>query len=105
MKESIGAEIDYAASCLIKWHHAGEPLNDMAVICASGLHSRLMEQRLRREGLDHLWMGSRDRKISFDPARPRISILSAQSSKGLEFKSVIFVGLGHLSAAEESHIL
>ena len=42
-------------------------------------------------------MSNRTSKAAYDPARLQISILPIQSSKGLEFKSVIFIGLGHLS--------
>lgn len=94
-KESIEAEIEYAVHCLHKWHSDGEPLNEMAVICANGLHARLMQERLQQEGMSHLWMGSHNSKAAYDPGKPQVSILSIQSSKGLEFKSVIFVGLGH----------
>lgn len=100
-KESIDAEIEYAVSCLKTWRAAGETLNEMAVVCANWSHSRLMQERLQREGLAHLWMGSRPRKHAYDPAKPQVSILSVQSSKGLEFKSVIFIGLGHLPEMPE----
>jgi superfamily I DNA/RNA helicase len=96
-KESIGAEIEYAVHCLRQWHAGGEPLNEMAVICASRQHGWLMQKRLQRAGLTHLWMGHRQGKAAYDPDKPQVSILSIQSSKGLEFKSVIFIGLGHFA--------
>jgi hypothetical protein len=96
-RESVEAEIEYAVHCLHKWQAGGEPLNEMAVICASQRHGFLMQQRLRREGLAHLWMGERQGKAAYDPSKQQVSILSIQSSKGLEFKSVIFIGLGHVA--------
>ena len=96
-KESIESEIEYAVHCLRKWSDGGAPLNELAVICASRKHSWLMQKRLQREGLAHLWMGERQRKAAYDPGKPQVSILSIQSSKGLEFKSVIFIGLGHVA--------
>lgn len=96
-KESIKAEIEYAVHCLRKWHEGGEPLKEMAVICASRRHGWLMQKRLQREELTHLWMGERQGKAAYDPDKPQVSILSIQSSKGLEFKSVIFIGLGHFA--------
>jgi superfamily I DNA/RNA helicase len=33
-------------------------------------------------------------KRAYDPRKPLVNILSVQSSKGLEFRSVIFIGLG-----------
>ena len=96
-RENIEAEIDYAVRCVQKWHDAGESLNDIAIICASGFHGRVVQERLEREKLPYLWMASRDTKSAYDPAKDQLSILSIQSSKGLEFKSVVFIGLGHLT--------
>ncbi|HXM32049.1 MAG TPA: 3'-5' exonuclease [Chthoniobacterales bacterium] len=100
-KGSIQAEVGYAVTCLRKWHDAGESLNEMAVICANGMHCRLIQRQLQRSGLAHLWLGSRESKAAYDPDKPQVSILSIQSSKGLEFKSVIFIGLGHFTEALE----
>ena len=73
----------------------------MAVICGSAWHSRLMQERLQEEGLAHLWMGSTRSKTAYDPNAAQVSILAIQSSKGLEFNSVILIGLGHLAEASE----
>ena len=100
-KASVEGEIDYAIACLRKWRDAGEPLSEMAVICANGWHARLLQERLQKEKLPHLWMASRNTKAAYDPTSPQISILTIQSSKGLEFKSVILIGLGHMKKEME----
>ncbi len=100
-RPSVDSEIEYAVSCLRKWHEAGEPFGEMAVICATSLHGRLMQKRLQQERLPHLWMSSRENKAAYNPGHAQISILSMQSSKGLEFKSVILIGLGHLAKNQE----
>jgi superfamily I DNA/RNA helicase len=51
-------------------------------------------------GIPHLLIATRSGKRAYDPRKPQVNILSVQSSKGLEFRSVILVGLGHLVAAE-----
>jgi superfamily I DNA/RNA helicase len=37
---------------------------------------------------------------AYYPRKPRFNILSVQSSKGLEFRSVIFIGLGQFETTE-----
>ncbi|MEP6820994.1 MAG: 3'-5' exonuclease [Chthoniobacterales bacterium] len=100
-KVSIDAEIDFAVRCLRRWHEAGEPFGEMAIISATKLHGQLMQKRLQRERLPHLWMSSRENKAAYNPGHAQISVLSMQSSKGLEFKSVILIGLGHLARGQE----
>ncbi len=70
----------------------------MAVICVKKDHCRLVHERLEKEGLPHLWMGSSKQKISYESGAESISILTAHSSKGLEFRAVILLGIGHLDA-------
>ena len=41
-------------------------------------------------------MATRTGKRVYDPRKPQVNILSVQSSKGLEFQSVIFIGLGQI---------
>jgi hypothetical protein len=96
---SVDDEISYAVNCLRKWHGAGEPLNQTAVICANKQHAQRLQKRLQQEGLAHLWMGSSEAKSAYDPDLPQVSILMIQSSKGLEFNSVILIGLGHFGEA------
>ena len=39
-------------------------------------------------------------KLAYVPRKPQVNILSVQSSKGLEFRSVIFIGLGQIESSE-----
>jgi superfamily I DNA/RNA helicase len=43
---------------------------------------------------------TRSGKRAYDPRKPQVNILSVQSSKGLEFRSVIFIGLGQIETSE-----
>lgn len=45
-------------------------------------------------------MAQRSGKRAYDPRKPQVNILSVQSSKGLEFRSVIFIGLGQIESSE-----
>jgi superfamily I DNA/RNA helicase len=45
-------------------------------------------------------MATRTGKRAYDPRKTQVNILSVQSSKGLEFRSVIFIGLGQIETSE-----
>ncbi len=97
---SIGDEIAYATKCIMAWHERGDFLGDIAVICMKPDHGKRIAHQLQSLAIPHLHMDTRKGKRAYDPRLPRVNILSVQSSKGLEFRSVILVGLGHLDACE-----
>ncbi len=97
---SIGDEIAYATRCLKAWHERGDFLGDIAVICMNTDHRKRIAHQLQSLGIPHLHLASRNAKRAYDPRKPRVNILSVQSSKGLEFQSVIFIGLGQIDASE-----
>lgn len=99
--ESIGDEIAYATKCLKAWYERGDFLGEMAVICMNMDHGRRVAHQLQSLGIPHLLMAERRGKRSYDPRSNRVNILSVQSSKGLEFRSVIFIGLGQIDDSEE----
>ena len=39
-------------------------------------------------------------KRAYDPRKPQVNILTVHSSKGLEFQTVLFIGLGQIDASE-----
>jgi len=45
-------------------------------------------------------MATRSGKRAYDPRKPQVNILPLQSSKGFEFRSVIFIGLGQIESSE-----
>jgi superfamily I DNA/RNA helicase len=63
-------------------------------------HGKRIAHQLQALGIPHLLMAQRSGKRAYDPRKPQANILSVQSSKGLEFRSVILVGLGHLDASD-----
>jgi superfamily I DNA/RNA helicase len=97
---SIGDEIAYATKCLKAWHERGDFLGDIAVICMKPDHGKRIAEELHALGIPHLLMATQHGKRAYDPRNPRINILTVQSSKGLEFRSVILVGLGQIDASE-----
>ncbi len=98
---SIGDEIAYTTRCLKAWHERGDFLGDIAVICMKPDHGKRIAHQLQSLGIPHLLMATRTGKRAYDPRKPQVNILSVQSSKGLEFRSVIFIGLGQIDDSEE----
>jgi superfamily I DNA/RNA helicase len=98
--ETIGDEIAYAVKCLKAWHERGDFLGDIAVICMKPDHGKRIAHQLQSLGIPHLLMTERSGKRAYDPRKPQVNILSVQSSKGLEFRSVIFIGLGQIESSE-----
>ena len=97
---SIGDEIAYAAHCIKAWHGRGDFLGDIAVICMNTDHGKRIAHQLKTLGIPYLLMATRTGKKAYDPRKPQVNILTVQSSKGLEFQSVIFIGLGQLDTTE-----
>jgi superfamily I DNA/RNA helicase len=97
---STGEEIDYTMTCITKWHKRGDFLGDIAVICMNKDHGKRVALALKLLGVPHLLMAEPSTKRTYDPRKPRINILTVQSSKGLEFRTVILIGLGQLDASE-----
>jgi len=63
-------------------------------------HGKRIAHQLQALGIPHLLMADRRGKRAYDPRKPQVNILSVQSSKGLEFRSVIFIGLGQIETSE-----
>jgi hypothetical protein len=97
---SASGEIAYATRCLKAWHERGDFLGDIAVICMNKDHGKRVALALQSWGVPHLLMTDQPGKRAYDPRKPRINILTVQSSKGLEFRSVIFIGLGQIDTSE-----
>lgn len=97
---SLGEEIDYATRCIKAWHERGDFLGEIAVIYTHTDHGRRVAHALKFLGVPHLLMANQAGKRAYDPRTPQVNILSVQSSKGLEFRSVIFLGLGQIESAE-----
>jgi superfamily I DNA/RNA helicase len=62
-------------------------------------HGTRIAHQLEALGIPHLLMANRSGKRAYDPRKPQVNILSVQSSKGFEFRSVIFIGPGQISSS------
>jgi superfamily I DNA/RNA helicase len=63
-------------------------------------YGKRIAHQLQALGIPHLLVATRSGKWAFDPQKAQVNILSVQSSKGLEFRSVIFIGLGQIEISE-----
>lgn len=89
-------EIAHCLECIQAWREQGLSWGDMAIIYVAGYQGKAMAQQLRRLGIAHLWMASKEYKKAYDPSVDRVTVLSIQSSKGLEFPAVVLMGIGKL---------
>ncbi len=99
--DDLDDEIGFSLACIRKWHQEGISLGDIAVLYTGGAYGKKMAAVLRSAGIEHLWLGSKKYKASYDPEVERVTVLTIHSSKGLEFRRVIIIGLGNLGADDE----
>lgn len=100
-KSNILEECEYATQCIRRWIELGEQARDIAVIYLNGEHGKMVSRSLGKLQVDHLWMANKRYKQAYNPSSDKVTVLSAQSSKGLEFKKVILVGIGQLDDSED----
>ncbi|MBB5350269.1 hypothetical protein HNR46_000493 [Haloferula luteola] len=97
-------EPEYAVRCVKAWLEYGVPANEIAVIYFKGQQGKGIAKRLKRQGVDFLWMGSSAWRKKYDPGQPKVTVVSAHSSKGLEFQAVVVVGVGELEEVSEEPV-
>ncbi|MEP2775833.1 MAG: 3'-5' exonuclease [Luteolibacter sp.] len=102
MLERFADECDYAIRCVNSWLDRGVPANEIAVICFNKWQGDAVASLLAKQRITHLWTGAPGGKKSYDPSAEKITVITAQSSKGLEFQSVIVLGTGSLKDDEEA---
>jgi hypothetical protein len=98
---SSDQEAKYLVHCITKWHEQGSELNSIAVIYTSNAQGRFFHCALQEAGISSCCLQQSSDKRSYDPQADQVVLLSRQSSKGLEFDTVLLCGLGALSSDEE----
>ncbi len=101
MFERFDEECVYAVRCIRMWLEKEVPANEMAIICFKKWQGEAVSALLTKDGIGHLWMGESKGKKAYDPAVEKVTVVLAPSSKGLEFDSVVVLGLGALKDSEE----
>lgn len=94
--ESPEQEVCYALACIQQWLKKGVCLRDIAVLYPGGGLGKNMAAALHSADIDHLWLGTKQYKELYDPEAERVTVLTVHSSKGLEFRRIIFLGAGGL---------
>lgn len=100
--DNFNDEAHYVARCIQKWQRNGQPLNNIAVIYGYKWQAQVLQRALKRAGILHIWLKDADSKKAYDANAESVALLTRQSSKGLEFDTVVLAGLGGLKEDEES---
>ncbi|MCH2556839.1 MAG: NERD domain-containing protein [Alcanivorax sp.] len=99
--ENFNDEANYIARCVRKWQANGQPLNNIAVIYGHHWQASTLQRALRDVGVPCAWLKSPADKKRYDANANSVALLTRQSSKGLEFDTVVLAGLGGLQDDEE----
>lgn len=95
-------EANYIARCIDKWRQAGQTLNNIAVIYTQHWQGAQVYKALKGAGIDCIWLKNSNDKKNYDASKAQVALLTRQSSKGLEFDTVVLCGIGALKDDEES---
>ncbi|WP_447553714.1 3'-5' exonuclease [Vreelandella sp. EE22] len=94
-------EARYLVHCIQTWQRQGSELNTIAVVYTSNAQGKLFHKALQAAGIPCRCLQTPADKRSYDLEADEVVLLSRQSSKGLEFDTVLLSGLGALSLDEE----
>lgn len=98
-------EAHYIARCIGKWHTQGKALNNIAVVYAYHWQAGPIQKALKTAGVACAWLKGKNEKKNYDANADSVTLLTLltrQSSKGLEFDTVVLAGLGDLKDDEEN---
>jgi superfamily I DNA/RNA helicase len=104
---SLTEEAEFIAHCISTWVAKGKDkgieLKDIAVVYTSKAVDDSVEKALSKAKLDHRYLKNSYQKRQYSASEDKVTVLTRQSSKGLEFKTVILAGLGTLKDDEKNH--
>ncbi len=100
--DSCNDEALYIARCIRKWHSNGQPLNNIAVIYGHHWQAEGLQRAFKATGVLCAWLKSAADKKRYDANSNCVALLTRQSSKGLEFDTVVLAGLGGLKDDDEN---
>jgi superfamily I DNA/RNA helicase len=99
--DSLEKESELIGHCITTWADKGMALKDIAVVYTSKAVGEAVTKVLSESGLDHRYLKNAYQKKQYSASDDKVTVLTRQSSKGLEFKTVILAGLGTLKVAEK----
>lgn len=100
--ETSDDEANYIARCIAAWNKQGRELNSIAVIYGYHWQAGKIHKALQANDIPCTWLNTQADKKAYDGNEANVVLLTRQSSKGLEFDTVILAGLGSLKDDEES---
>ncbi len=86
-------EVEYVARCIAQWLGKGHAVNEIGVLAPSKPIALRLSAVLTRRGIAHLCMTGKKEKAEYSHLEPRLNVLTLHSSKGLEFKTVVLMGI------------
>ena len=98
---SFNEEIEYTKSCVKKWHEKGIRWGDIAILYVNTKQGEKMAGSLRDADVPHSWLKAKASKSQYDAANDTVTVMTMQSSKGLEFPRVIIIGVGSMKDDED----
>lgn len=96
-------EARYIAHCVKRWREDGSELNSIAIIYAHNTQGKRFHSALQEAGIPSRCLQDAATKREYDPMADEVVLLSRQSSKGLEFDTVLLCGVGELADNEERY--
>lgn len=99
---SVAEEANYIARCIKRWRSQGQALSNMAIVYPNHWQAEGIHRELQGMGVPCAWLKENIHKKNYDPNADQVALLTRQSSKGLEFDTVVLAGVGNLKDDEES---
>lgn len=100
--DNFNDEAHYVARCIRKWQQSGQPINNIAVIYGYHWQAEVLQRALNATEIPNVWLKDNVNKKAYDANAECVALLTRQSSKGLEFDTVVLAGLGGLKDDEEN---
>ena len=94
-------EASFIARCIQKWQKQGRPLSGIAIIYGHHWQGEQLHGALKSSGTPCVWLKNSGDKKGYDGAGEKVVLLTRQSSKGLEFDTVVLAGVGGLDDSEK----
>lgn len=98
---NVTEEYQYIVRCVEKWRSGGKPLSSIAIIYAHHYQGEALKSALDKAGVPAAWLKSSTDKRTYNPVDEKVTLLTRQSSKGLEFETVVLSGVGALKDGDE----
>lgn len=91
--EAQDEEFDFVIRCIRKWLDSGHAANEIAILVPGKVTARLIAERLDQAGIPSHSLADKKGKAAYNPDKPLVNVLTIHSSKGLEFETVVLIGL------------